>query len=120
MKRSIFDEQTSKALKNWHMAAKKPHVGKSSRTLGNTSPTSSSMGSPFHPSRFQTAGRSPQHDQYASDVEDPSVPPPVTASLIRRAEQNEVQHDVLLNISPEGREHRNEDDFSFAKEAPGK
>ncbi|XP_065846936.1 MLO-like protein 9 [Euphorbia lathyris] len=37
MKRSIFDQQTSKALKEWHNAVKKKHDGKSEHmTLGET------------------------------------------------------------------------------------
>lgn len=35
MKRSIFDEQTSKALKNWHKAAKKKQ-GAATRVLGQS------------------------------------------------------------------------------------
>lgn len=118
MKKSIFDEQTSKALKKWHMAAKK-HGGKSPRSTNPSSP----MGSPLHPAassslhRFKTTGHSTRHEDI-HDLEDPSTPPAVTASLIRRSEPNDFEHDVHVDISPD--EERNEDDFSFAKPAPGK
>uniref|UniRef100_A0A2N9FCK4 MLO-like protein n=1 Tax=Fagus sylvatica TaxID=28930 RepID=A0A2N9FCK4_FAGSY len=41
MKKSIFDEQTAKALKKWHMAVKKKHGGR-----GGKSPTLTLGGSP--------------------------------------------------------------------------
>ncbi|KAL8532187.1 hypothetical protein ACS0TY_008694 [Phlomoides rotata] len=134
MKKSIFDEQTSKALKKWHMAVKKKQGGRAgrspTRTLGNASPTSS-MGSPFHPTgatlhRYKTTGHSARSSGYDdhSDLEDPSTPPPPTASLIVRSEppdhddhhsdsDNEIGLDHL-------EERRNEDEFSFAKPAPPK
>ncbi|KAL8034831.1 hypothetical protein ABFS82_12G055300 [Erythranthe guttata] len=127
MKKSIFDEQTSKALKKWHMAVKKKkHGGKSpTRVLGgNASPTSSSMaGSPFHPAsattnatlhRFKTTGHSSRsHDEHdGSDIEDPSTPTPPTASLILRASNDD---DLAAHG---GQEIRNEDDFSFVKPGP--
>ncbi|PQQ15295.1 MLO-like protein 8 [Prunus yedoensis var. nudiflora] len=48
MKKSIFDEQTSKALKKWHMAVKKKHGGthgskSPSQTLGGGSSTLSTV-----------------------------------------------------------------------------
>ncbi|KAL7090670.1 hypothetical protein ACP275_12G056000 [Erythranthe tilingii] len=129
MKKSIFDEQTSKALKKWHMAVKKKkHGGRSpTRVLGgggNASPTSSSMaGSPFHPAsattnatlhRFKTTGHSSRsHDEHdGSDIEDPSTPTPPTASLILRASNDD---DLAAHG---GQEIRNEDDFSFGKPGP--
>ncbi|KAG8373582.1 hypothetical protein BUALT_Bualt11G0039400 [Buddleja alternifolia] len=135
MKKSIFDEQTSKALKKWHMAVKKKHGegragGRSpTRTLGGGSPTSS-MGSPFHPAgatlhRFKTTGHSTRSMGYedASDLEDPSTPPAATTSLIIRDdpvhhddEHIDAEHDIDLTHS--GQETRNEDDFSFVKPAP--
>ncbi|KAJ6391271.1 hypothetical protein OIU77_025290 [Salix suchowensis] len=51
MKKSVFDEQTSKALKRWHMLVKKRHVkgGKTpTRTLGSVSPSVSTVSS-AHP-----------------------------------------------------------------------
>ncbi|GER26730.1 MLO-like protein [Striga asiatica] len=124
MKKSIFDEQTSKALKKWHMAVKKKHGGHGgrspTRTLGGAASPTSSMGSPFHPTlhRFKTTGHSgrsvgPDDDLYASDIEDPATPPKPTTSLIIRAEANEPIGPVS-NVD----ETRNEDDFSFAKPGP--
>ncbi|GLU19655.1 hypothetical protein SLE2022_358910 [Rubroshorea leprosula] len=76
MKKSIFDEQTSKALKNWHKAVKKKQgkVGKSSKTLGgnSSSPPSSVSQRTLH--RFKTTGHSTRSsltydDRHASDLE---------------------------------------------------
>ncbi|KAL0396278.1 UNVERIFIED_CONTAM: MLO-like protein 10 [Sesamum calycinum] len=139
MKKSIFDEQTSKALKKWHMAVKKKHGGRAgrspTRTLGGGSPTSS-MGSPFHPTaatlhRFKTTGHSTRfgyEDHDASDLEEPSTPPaPTTSLIIRTADPDPLEHDDHhidvehdIDLADHGDETRNEDDFSFAKPAPQK
>ncbi|KAG9129103.1 hypothetical protein Leryth_006383 [Lithospermum erythrorhizon] len=64
MKKSIFDEQTSKAIKKWHNTVKKKQEGGGrSITLGDASPTASATGSPLHPAapalqRFKTLGHS--------------------------------------------------------------
>ncbi|KAK6154050.1 hypothetical protein DH2020_013689 [Rehmannia glutinosa] len=135
MKKSIFDEQTSKALKKWHMAVKKKHGGRAgrspTRTLGGGSPTSS-MGSPFHPTaatlhRFKTTGHSARSsgfdDHDASDLEDPSTPPKQTTSLIIRSDPVDHHDDPHLDVENDiglvrnGEETRNEDDFSFVKPA---
>ncbi|KAJ0893391.1 hypothetical protein HanPSC8_Chr09g0377071 [Helianthus annuus] len=64
MKKSIFDEQTARALQNWRMAVKRKHEGKCgnspNRSVGN-SPTASpvhSVLSPFHPTTAATLHRS--------------------------------------------------------------
>lgn len=72
MKKSIFDEQTSNALKRWHMAAKKKQEETSKRsppqTLGGNSKISKtsfrrhSSGPPLH--RFMTIGHSTYSDTY--------------------------------------------------------
>ncbi|XP_031269214.1 MLO-like protein 8 [Pistacia vera] len=74
MKRSIFDEHTSKALKKWHMAVKKPKGGKSpTRTLGETvNPSISTLHSQAEHrlQRFKTTGhsiRSYTHDYHGED-----------------------------------------------------
>lgn len=146
MKKTIFDEQTSKALKKWHMAVKKKpgRGGKSpTRTLGgNASPTSSMMGSPFHPTgamlqRYKTTGHSTRgfgYEEDATDLEDPSTHPPPTASLIIRSDpldhdhEHELDHDDDIRhldaehddgFAPNGQETtRNEDDFSFVRPVP--
>ncbi|KAH6799325.1 Seven transmembrane MLO family protein [Perilla frutescens var. frutescens] len=142
MKKTIFDEQTSKALKKWHMAVKKKQGrgGKSpTRTLGGNASPTSSMGSPFHPTgatlhRFKTTGHSTRfgyEDQDASDLEDPSTPPPPTASLIIRSDPMQHDHDHdhddddhhldaehEVELAHNGQEMRNEDNFSFVRPAP--
>ncbi|CAI9758077.1 unnamed protein product [Fraxinus pennsylvanica] len=132
MKKSIFDEQTSKALKKWHMDVKKKNKGgregRSARTLGDASPTSS-MGSPFHSTgaalhRFKTTGHSTSQFDYddheASDLEgEPSSRLEPTSSLIVRvAQDDDMDNDTSRPHS--GKETTNEDDFSFAKPATPK
>lgn len=128
MKRTIFDEQTSKALKKWHMAVKKKKGGKSStRTLGNASPTSS-MASPMHPAgpalhRFKTTGHSTRSYNYedpdASDLEtDPSTPFATTNNVMIAVDhESEPELDYAHH---QEQEKKNEDDFSFVKPAPPK
>lgn len=125
MKKSIFDEQTSKALKKWHMAVKKKQGGKSpSRRLGDVSPTASvastlhSTGPALH--RFKTTGHSTRsfayEDQEASDLEtDPSTP--MTNKLMIT-----VDHDTRteLNVPNDDEEIKNDNDFSFMKPSPKK
>lgn len=126
MKKSIFDEQTSKALKKWHMAVKKRQLGKGgkspARTLGGSSnPTSpstvhsGSTGPTLH--RFRTTGHSTHSSTYedndASDYEtDTQTPNLESASLIVRvdphADTNDSHHDE---------ETSHEDNFSFVKPA---
>ncbi|XP_047971836.1 MLO-like protein 10 [Salvia hispanica] len=142
MKKTIFDEQTSKALKKWHMAVKKKQGRGGStptRTLGGNASPTSSMGSPFHPTgamlqRFKTTGHSTRgfgyEDHDASDIEDPSTPPPPTASLIIRSNDpldHDHDHDIDEHhlddehdreFALNGQETRNEDDFSFVRPAP--
>lgn len=122
MKKSIFDEQTSKALKKWHMAVKKRQGKSPTRRLGSpsASPTHSSSGYTLH--RFKTTGhsnRSTFEENEASDYEvdltSPKAPTPNFSVRVdpRDEHQNEIiesQHTV----------RRNEDDFSFAKPAPAK
>ncbi|KAK8653877.1 hypothetical protein V6N13_127860 [Hibiscus sabdariffa] len=116
MKKSIFDEQTSKALKNWHMAAKKRrgNARKSpTRVLGGSASPSSTLHSPGRSlRRFKTTGHSTRssyiEDHDLSDLEaEPLTPAPTHDLTIR------VDHDERAT-------ERHEDDFSFAKPAPGK
>ncbi|KAK1297051.1 MLO-like protein 8 [Acorus calamus] len=74
MKKSIFDEQTSRALKKWRKDAKKnqgkPSQG--SRTPGGGTPEASPSTSPVHPlQRFKTTGHlgSKKSRKYFSDPE---------------------------------------------------
>ncbi|KAH1234364.1 MLO-like protein 8 [Glycine max] len=100
MKKSIFDEQTSKALKKWHMAVKKKQGVK----LGNskvramdgssTDSTIHSSGPTLH--RYKTTGHSTHfvsnyddQDDYHSDTELSSISP--TPNLIVRVDHDEEE-----------------------------
>ncbi|XP_015063323.1 MLO-like protein 8 [Solanum pennellii] len=129
MKKSIFDEQTSKALKKWHMAVKKRTGARGdrspTRTLGNASPRSA-MSSPVHPSgpglhRYKTTGHSSRFqgysDQEASDLEnDPTTP--MTRAEIATTHIDHDDTEIHVHIPQNGESTRNEDDFSFVKPAP--
>lgn len=72
MKRSVFDEQTSKALKNWHKNAKKK------------SETSGQLQSPMPNLRPKTGG----------DIE--SAPANITASVdVKEGDQSRKPGDLL-------------------------
>ncbi|KAJ9564662.1 hypothetical protein OSB04_000628 [Centaurea solstitialis] len=128
MKKSIFDEQTSKALMNWRMAVKKKRVGgggstggnSPTRAIGNTldsSPTpsmASSVGATLQ--RFKTMGHSPRSMAYkdtdASDLEsEPMSPESSSAHLLKVL----VDHQ---NMPRQRDDTKNEEDFSFDKPAP--
>ncbi|KAK4348019.1 hypothetical protein RND71_034358 [Anisodus tanguticus] len=129
MKKSIFDEQTSKALKKWHMAVKKKQGtkgDKSPRALGGGSPRSS-VGSPLHSigpklHRFKTTGHSTRFNSYddleASDLDnDPTTP--IMHAVDKSTTQvtdDDTEHQV--HVPQNGESSGNEDDFSFAKPAP--
>ncbi|MBA0791093.1 hypothetical protein Gohar_015692, partial [Gossypium harknessii] len=124
MKRSIFDEQTSKALKKWHMAAKKRGNARKSPTRalgGSTSPSSTlhSTGHSLH--RYKTTGHSTRssynyEDRDMSDLEAEPLTPTST-NLIIRVDHDEHATEITETYHTEA---RNEDDFSFAKPAPAK
>ncbi|KAJ4963899.1 hypothetical protein NE237_023838 [Protea cynaroides] len=84
MKKSIFDEQTNKALKKWHMTAvkkKNERPGQSpTKTLGG-SPGALPVNSPFH--HVKTTGeRSSYSDHRVSDMEAETSPKSSAANLI--------------------------------------
>ncbi|XP_023543531.1 MLO-like protein 10 [Cucurbita pepo subsp. pepo] len=123
MKKSIFDEQTSKALKKWHMAVKKRHGKSPTRKLGspNVSPMHSS--SAYTLRRFKTTGHSNKSSMYeeaeASDYEvDPLSPKTDTPDFTVRIDRGD-EHQTEI-IESEHSERRNEEDFSFAKPGPVK
>ncbi|KAB2634143.1 MLO-like protein 8 [Pyrus ussuriensis x Pyrus communis] len=128
MKRSIFDEQTSKALEKWHMAVKKKtHGGKSpTRTRGGESSTistmrSSTLGGPtLH--RFKTTGHSTRsaaiEDHETSDPETDPMSPSSTTHLIVRVDQIEQQTEI--NEPHDEEQTSIPDDFSFIQPAPDK
>ncbi|OIW09614.1 hypothetical protein TanjilG_28213 [Lupinus angustifolius] len=125
MKKSIFDEQTAKAIKKWHMAAKMKHGLKLGKSSVRTADGSTTVGSTIHSSgptlhRYKTTGHSTRtlssyHDQddYHSDIE--MSPVSRTSRLYVRmddgeqeAEENEHLHvgetnhgdDGLTNVKP--------------------
>ncbi|KAD7477334.1 hypothetical protein R6Q59_003353 [Mikania micrantha] len=114
MKKSIFDEQTSKALKNWRMAAvKKKHVGGS---VGSNSPPTTPenpSGSSPTPStstslnRFKTIGHSARSMGHA--VADDSFDTHSVNVQVDHQKNNKV------DFSNQDHNMMNEDDFSFDK-----
>lgn len=130
MKKSIFDEQTSKALKKWHMDAKKRRLGKGGKspalTLGKesgsmgSSPSftlSSASGPALH--RFKTTGHSTRSNMYddrsTSDNEtDPLSPQTLLQdkSLIRVDPCDDHLVEVTEQHHPE--EGGDDDDHNFS------
>lgn len=126
MKKSIFDEQTSKALKKWHMAVKKKRGGRGGKspaiTLGGSPALSTVQSSGHTLHRFKTTGHSTSafayEDNETSDFEGDSLSPSSsTTNLIIRVDDDEQQTEINEPHYEEG-ETRNEDDFSFVKPAP--
>ncbi|KAD6796153.1 hypothetical protein R6Q59_019983 [Mikania micrantha] len=131
MKKSIFDEQTAKALKQWRMAVKKKRIGKSGRTTENNSLSASpvhSMASTIHTTagamlhRFKTTGHSTRSFTYedtdASDLENEPLSPKSDARhLIDVRDDYHSDNEIVLDQSTQQIEPRNEDEFSFAKPA---
>lgn len=127
MKRSIFDEHTSRALKKWHQIVKKKK-GRSAhsptRTLGSSTGVSPSA-SPLHPylHRFMTTGHSAAQsrrthlsDQDVSDMEGDEYQVSQTAVLIGNAEN--TGSDAASREEEHVDEYRDGDNFSFAKPSP--
>ncbi|KAI7737156.1 hypothetical protein M8C21_008995 [Ambrosia artemisiifolia] len=131
MKKSIFDEQTAKALKQWRMAVKKKHGGKSPGRSTTNSVTASpvhSMASTIYPAagamlhRFKTTGHSTRSFTYedtdASDLEaEPLTPKDPSAHLLDVRVDYHSDNEIELVESSQHVETRNEDDFSFVKPA---
>lgn len=135
MKKSVFDEQTTKALKKWHMAVKKRHGGKGGRsplhhTLGG-SPTASmastvlTAGSGHSLHRFKTTGHSTRSFTYddhdLSDYEaEPGSPTSSTTNLIVRVDHSDTETEAVVphHHHPEQEDTSGEIEFSFVKPAP--
>ncbi|KAE8715889.1 MLO-like protein 10 [Hibiscus syriacus] len=121
MKKSIFDEQTTKALKRWQLVAKKRHRngGRSPTiiTLGGSASTVSpapASGRTLH--RSKTTGQySYAYEDRLSDVETEPLSPMSPSNLIMSADCNEQRTETseYRHI-----EVKNEDDFSFVKPDP--
>ncbi|KAI4327863.1 hypothetical protein L6164_020275 [Bauhinia variegata] len=124
MKKSIFDEQTSKALMNWRNAVKKKLGGKSGgkshlRTSdGSTIASSvrSSSGRKLH--RFKTTGHSTRHSNYDDhdEVSDLEAEPlaPASSNLVITVDHDEQQ---TQDNQPNVVEGHNGGDFTFVKPA---
>lgn len=81
MKKSVFDEQTSKALKKWRMAVKKKKGGKGSTTKrlggdGSVSRTASTVRSSLSLrslKRYKTTGHSMKYEGLDPETSDPDT-----------------------------------------------
>ncbi|VFQ90832.1 unnamed protein product [Cuscuta campestris] len=123
MKKSIFDEQTSKALKKWHhMAIKKKNPsggGKSpTRTLGGgTPPSSSAVRSTPALHRYRSLGiptRSyPFDDEDAFDPENDSSAPSNDAVMMQVGDGPKEEEQV--EVKGEGTKSSGGGSFSFPK-----
>ncbi|CAM8954046.1 unnamed protein product [Rhodiola kirilowii] len=127
MKKSVFDEQTSKALKKWHMAVKKKHGRSRSPTpLLSASPNSMaspgrSSGAPLH--RHKTTGHSTRSsmsidDHDLSDMESDMPSSTVTDKLIVQINDDEPLTE--MGQTHRGNDLTSVDDFSFSKPALSK
>ncbi|XP_004287711.1 PREDICTED: MLO-like protein 10 [Fragaria vesca subsp. vesca] len=135
MKKSIFDEQTSKALKKWHNAVKKKGQGGKSpaRTLGGSTVGGSTVGgstiggsssvSAVHTSgptlhRFKTTGHSTRSSVYedheASDHETDPLSPGSSTNFIVEVDKAEQQTEIT---EPHHEEQTTieMDEFTFTK-----
>ncbi|CAJ1930698.1 unnamed protein product [Sphenostylis stenocarpa] len=130
MKAAIFDEQTNKALKKWHMAVKKKQavvkLGKSNAETVDRSPSPST--SAVHPSgptlhRFKTTGHSTRssayeeqdHEYDESDVEMSPESSQTTSFIVRvdhAGHQEPLEH---AHRSEEETDTSEEVEFSFIK-----
>lgn len=123
MKKSIFDEQTSKALKKWTQAAKKKNVkGDSPSRSPATSPKGSPKAAaaiPLH--RFKTTGHAgltsaPSRRRNHSDQDMSAVEADVPASSSTATLNPAANHADLLTGSTEHKvrvEEKNKDEFSL-------
>ncbi|KAI7756033.1 hypothetical protein M8C21_004661 [Ambrosia artemisiifolia] len=134
MKKSIFDEQTARALKNWRMVVKRKQGGKGGKTPTRSVASSltaspvHSMASPIYRKtaaslhRFKTTGHSTHSVAYedtdASDFEAEPLSPESssTTHLIDPRVDDHSDHEIKLDLSTQQEvETRHEDEFSFAK-----
>uniref|UniRef100_A0A7C9ADH3 MLO-like protein n=1 Tax=Opuntia streptacantha TaxID=393608 RepID=A0A7C9ADH3_OPUST len=129
MKKSIFDEQTSKALHKWHMAVKKKQEERASkpppsRTLGGSSKKSSlkryASGPSLH--RFMTMGhlsRTSTYDGHDGSRHEDSEHSTL-ANLIVRVDQGQNHDDgeTEMSMLPIGEETRNGDDIQPVQPNP--
>ncbi|KAJ4796452.1 MLO-like protein [Rhynchospora pubera] len=120
IKMSIFDENTSKALKKWRDNAKKRHKLGSTHSPSITpssTPGQSPMTSPrsrhlYQNRPFGYAGDGVRRAHSETDIPDAEIEMPVTESGVS---QYNAQHEVRLNVEERRRDSTDEDGFSFAK-----
>lgn len=122
MKKSIFDEQTAQAIKNWHQAAKKKHGNKLSRSSSRT-PDTSTRPSPnatpvHHLYRYKTTGHTAiaprgeafsDQDNSDTEIEMANLIPftqPNSQESIRARQRSHLEEQL---------HEEDEEDFSFAK-----
>ncbi|XP_030523791.1 MLO-like protein 10 [Rhodamnia argentea] len=132
-KKSIFDEQTSRALRKWHMAAKKRRLGKGGKSsaaaavaLGGSVSSSPSLANASGRTlrRFRTTGHSTRSHSYddhdVSDYDADTLSPTssTAANLITRADHGDDDHTIKIGDSHREEGTGNGDDFSFVKLAP--
>lgn len=127
MKKSIFDDQTSRALKKWHQAVRKRHKKVSLRsptlTPSTSTRTTSPSASPLHQfCRSRTLGHSGrslshsrvlyQSDTEISDQEAENRSPTSTTNLIppsfKHADTDTEPTEYRLSVEQHG-----DEDFSF-------
>ncbi|CAN1785434.1 MLO-like protein 8 [Linum perenne] len=114
MKKAVFDEQTSKALKKWHMAVKKKKQagtvkGIDASSTGRTLNSSTSSGHTLH--RFKTTGHSTRShyayhdDSELSDMETEAVSPTAASSSVHVSLINRSRRDLLEVDDEESKGH---------------
>lgn len=131
MKKTVFDEQTSKALKKWRMAVKRKNKGGKSptRTLGESVSSSPSSlfptgGHTLH--RFMTTGHSSHNYTYEeaevsdTDAGEPLSPSSSPGNYVINIDGNNDRATEINVPQHEGETSSNGDDFSFVKPAPPK
>ncbi|XP_078155519.1 MLO-like protein 9 [Carex rostrata] len=124
IKMSIFDEQTSKALKKWRDEARKRNKKGSSHSPSVTpspSPGQSPMASPArHLYRYRSMGYSGEHMRRShsdNEISDVDIEMSIARSEFNR---KNAQQEIRLNVEEirdedDGRDRKDEDDFSFVK-----
>ncbi|CAN1218468.1 MLO-like protein 8 [Linum perenne] len=126
MKKAVFDEQTSKALKKWHMAVKKKKQagtvkGRKSSVRTLTLNSSTSSGHTLH--RFKTTGHSTRShyayhdDSELSDMETEAVSPTAASSSVHVSLINRSRRDLLEHAGDDIVNASDIEDFSFVKPA---
>ncbi|CAH1434689.1 unnamed protein product [Lactuca virosa] len=122
MKKSIFDEQTSKALMNWRMAAvKKKRGGGNGGSTGGNSPirtpeTPFSPGPTTPPSMMsQSTGAALHHPKTTTAAAFSPLSTESSATHLINVRVDHQNGDMIKSNIPQRDYTKNEDDFSFDK-----